>query len=494
MTETQSGRVEGCRLAQGVVFRGIPFAAAPVGELRFRPPEPPPGWAGVRDCSVFGPICPQEPALVTRMPGSPLPTMSEDCLSLNVWTPAPDGGRRPVMVFVHGGGFIGGAGSADLYDGASFARDGVVFVTFNYRLHAFGYLYLDELFEGAAGTGKLGILDQIAALRWVRDNIAGFGGDPDNVTVVGQSAGALSLGTILATPAAAGLARRAILQSGAVQSNMAPEAARGVAERLLEVIDVAPGDWAALQAAPTDAIVSAASQVAGEDARAGKGGGSFAPVFDGVSLSVQPFEALAAGAAAGVDLLLGACAEEWRLFVFGMGPDVRARHEQLGSKLFDGFGSKAPAIRKAYGDVHPQASDLEIYAAAKTDHHFALPTTRLAEAQLRHGANVYMYRFSWRSPVNPELGACHCLELPFIFETLDRRGFLVGEDPPYELAAAMHGAWVRFAASGDPNGDGLAEWPRYDTANRALMDFNTTAELRSECAVPVRLVWEGVLQ
>ncbi len=183
---------------EGVVFKGIPFAAPPVGALRYRPPAAPPRWEGQRDCTQFGPICPQVPSGqaggVMRIFGSGAP-MDEDCLTLNVWTPSAGGSEpgagRPTMVWIHGGGFRNGNGSAALYDGASFARDGVVLVTLNYRLHAFGFLYLDELFDGAEGTGNLGLLDQLAALEWVRDNIAAFGGDPSNITVFGESAGAM---------------------------------------------------------------------------------------------------------------------------------------------------------------------------------------------------------------------------------------------------------------------------------------------------------------
>jgi para-nitrobenzyl esterase len=431
--------------------------------------------------------------VITRAPGGATPQMSEDCLSLNVWTPAADDGRRPVIIWVHGGGFVGGAGSADLYDGAPFARDGVVFVTINYRLHAFGYLYLDEFFEGAQGTGNLGVLDQVAALRWVRENIAAFGGDPDNVTLAGQSAGALSVGTILAAPAAKGLFRRAIIQSGAVQNSMPAATARRVAERVLELLDVAAGDWSALRAVSPDRIIRAASQASAELARGP--GAVFGPVFDGVTRTAQPIDAIAAGSAAGVDVLLGACAEEWRFFIFGMGPEVRARCEQAAAKLFDAFGPHGPEVHRAYREAYPAGSDLDLYAAARTDQLFAIPTARLAEALLRHRPNVYMYRFSWRAPVlNGDLGACHCADLPFVFETLDKRPLQVGADPPQDLAEAMHGAWVRFAVSGDPNGDGLPNWPRFDTSQRAAMDFNTTVQVLREPAAPERRVWEGILQ
>jgi para-nitrobenzyl esterase len=215
---TASGRMRGIDNESCVVFKGIPFVAPPTGTRRFRPPQPVEPWDGVRDCTQFGPICPQHPwtgpgAVNTAFEGAQ--PMDEDCLFLNVWTPAVDDGRRPTMVFIPGGAFRTGSGSAPAYDGTAFARDGVVLVTLNYRLHALGFLALDGLFDCAEGSGNLGILDQIAALRWVRDNIAGFGGDPDNVTVFGESAGAMSIGTLLGTPAARGL-------SGGRSSNRVP--------------------------------------------------------------------------------------------------------------------------------------------------------------------------------------------------------------------------------------------------------------------------------
>ncbi len=257
MTETATtvaGKVRGEAIPAGVAFRGIPFAEPPIGTRRFLPPDTCIAWDGVRDCTAFGPICPQvqhaEEAggIFTALGIEPT---DEDCLFLNVWTPAVDHGLRPTMVWVHGGSLTSGSGSSWLYDGASFARDGVVMVSLNYRLHAFGFLYLHELFDEAEGTGNLGILDQIAALEWVRGNIAEFGGDPDNVTIFGESAGGMSVGTLMGTPAASGLFRRAIAQSGAAQHNISPSAAGRVTQRVLELLEVTPGDWDALRAAPS---------------------------------------------------------------------------------------------------------------------------------------------------------------------------------------------------------------------------------------------------
>jgi para-nitrobenzyl esterase len=500
IAKSSTGDVQGRPVAHGLVFRGIPFAEPPVGDLRYRPPRPAKAWQGVRDCGDFGPVCAQDAsnqmALVSG--GKTGPTGSEDCLYLNVWTPALDSARRPTMVFIHGGGFLAGGGSQPWYDGEAFARDDVVLVTVNYRLHALGFLFLDELFEGAEATGNLGVLDQIAALHWVRDNIAAFGGDPDNVTVFGQSAGAMSVGSLLATPAAKGLFRRAILQSGAAHNNLRPDTANRVTRRVLELLDVPAGDWDALRAVPCETIVKAANQVGQEAATLLKGespGGAFAPVIDGVTRSARSVDLVAGGAAAGLDLLLGSCADEWRVFIFAAPEPARARLEAAAPALLSSFGEHAGKLAATYRQAQPQASDLEVFTAVKGDQTFTIPAVRLAEAQSLHHANVFLYRFSWRSPVlEGALGACHVLDVPFVFETLDRVPNFVGDHPPRTLAAAMHGAWIRFARNGDPNGPGLPDWPPYDRASRSVMNFDEPISLMRDPAREKRLLWDELLQ
>ena len=507
MTELQAtttaGLVQGEATPEGVVFRGIPFAAPPVGDLRHAPPAPAEAWEGVRDCTAFGPVCPQvqlgDLGGVLAALGSGEP-MDEDCLFLNVWTPSvePDA-KRPTMVFIHGGAFRGGSGSTPLYDGAAFARDGVVLVTLNYRLHALGFLYLDELFEGASGTGNLGILDQIAALRWVRDNIAAFGGDPDNVTIFGESAGAMSVGTLLGTPAADGLYRRAILQSGAARHNLRPDTATRVARRTLELLGVEPGDWPALRAVPADVIVGAATQVGMLEAGAVLGDElalrmPYMPVVDGVTRDRLPVEAVADGAAREVDLLVGTNAEEWRLFIWGLPEPMRAA---IGapdpSPWFATSGRAVDDVVKTYAEARPQAEEIDVLCAIESDQIFGVPAVRLAEAQLPHNPNVWSYRFSWRTPVlEGTLGACHALELPFVFETFECSRELVGDEAPVELAREMHGAWVRFAASGDPNGGALPEWPAYDTERRAVMDLGASPSVVEDPDAAERQLWDGI--
>ena len=482
-TATTSGLVAGTPIDGGVVFRGIPFAAAPTGERRFRPPCPPEPWSGTRECRAFGPSCPQ---VGPGGPGGVLhvldPTgpFDEDCLALNVWTPAPDRMGRPTMVWIHGGGFGSGGGSSPMYDGRAFVRDDVVLVTLNYRLHAFGFLYLDELFPGASGTGVLGLLDQLAALEWVRDNISAFGGDPGNVTVFGESAGAMSIGALLTVDGGPDLFRRAILQSGAGHHAIAPAAATRVARRVLEHLGVRPGDWDALRSVPGDAVTRAAALVGPEAAQLLAGEWSAAMAFQPV-LTERPVAAISRGAARGADLLVGTCADELRLVAWGMPVGAERRHvDPLVIAALERAGrSVSDAAARYTGD------ELDRHLAMETDYRYTVPAVCLAE---RHRGRTWLYRFSWPTPVlDGALGACHTLEVPFVFAREDAVPEVVGRHPPHGLADAVHGAWVRFARRGD------AGWPSYETGDRAVMDFDIVSRVVEDPQPERRLLWDDLV-
>ena len=465
--ETRHGVVRGAAAEDGVTaFLGIPYAAPPAGPLRFEPPRPPRPWSGVRDCTTYGPTAPQPPVegpVARLLPHVSIP--GEDYLNLNVWTASPSG-SRPVMVFIHGGSFTGGSGAIPTYDGAAFARHGVVLVTVNYRLGADGFLWLGE------GVPNLGLLDQIAALAWVRDNIGSFGGDPGNVTVFGESAGGMSVCTLLAMPAAAGLFRRAIAQSGAARCVLTPDTAAWAGRRLAELLGVA-STRAAIGLVPRPQLMAAQGQLAlevtGESAEWGddlaRNIMPFEPVVDGELLPAVPEQAIRDGAGADVDLLVGTNADEGNLFFVPTGVVAGAGEEALAAFLR--ARRYPPDAADALRAARPDSSAGQLISDVMTDRFYRAPARELALAHPR----AYVYEFAWASPAfEGAMGACHALELPFVFDTLADPGCaaLLGPEPPQRLADAMHRAWIGFATNGDPG------WSRYDEPARTVMRFDDT--------------------
>ena len=394
---------------------------------------------------------------------------SEDGLYLNVWTSACDDARRPVMVWIHGGAYVFGSGAVPWYDGTHFVEHGdVVVVTINYRLGPLGFLYLAEEFGPAlAGSGNAGILDQVAALEWVHESIAAFGGDPDNVTIFGESAGANSVATLLALPAARGLFRNAIAQSGAGAWVSTSERAALVARRTLDALDVRPTDIAALQALPVEQILAAKPDLS-DEALVGIPALAYQPVLDDHVLHQLPVDAIAAGHATGVHLMTGSNQHEMTLFQILDASIAELDDAGIVERLRPVMADPASLVR-VYRDAMPGASVAELWLAITTDGVFRIPATRLAEAQLAHGP-VWFYRFAYESPVfGGLLKSTHTLEIPFVFDTLEQRGAdkFTGDDPARApIADAMHRAWIAFAQSGDPG------WPAYDASRRATMRFD----------------------
>ncbi|MGW2180063.1 carboxylesterase/lipase family protein [Streptomyces sp. NPDC001732] len=457
--ETVHGTVRGT-LERGVrVFRGIPYAAAPVGVRRFRAPEPPEPWKGVREAVAFGPTAPKRPyspPLDRLLPDPEVP--GDGCLNLNVWTPSPARTGLPVLVWIHGGALLHGSSAVPLYDGAAFARDGVVLVSVNYRLGVEGF----GVFPDA--PANRGLLDQLAALAWVRDNIAAFGGDPGLVTVCGESAGAVAVAALLAAPRARNLFRRAVLQSGAPTA-LRPDEARGTTELVAKRLGV-PATAAALAAVDPAGLLDAQTGVTAGGSPL-TGGNSFQIVVDGDLLPRDPLEALLDGAADDVDLLMGSNSEEYRLWFVPSGLAERLSPDELRSALLR--FEVPPATERVYRANRPGAAPGELLGALATDLLLRVPLNRLADARTGAPGSTHVYEFGWPSPVLG-LGACHALEIGFVFDTLDRPDAiaLAGADAPQELADAMHAAWVRFASCGDPG------WPGWD-ATRPVMGFGPGA-------------------
>jgi para-nitrobenzyl esterase len=457
---TRYGAVSG-ELTGGVTrFLGIPYAASPTGPLRFKAPEPPAAWAGVRECLTFS-ATPPKPDYVapfdTLLPEPNIP--GDDWLSLNVWTPDP-GGSAPVMVWIHGGAFANGNSAVPMYSGHAFARDGVVLVTINYRLGIDGFALLPD------APPNRGLLDQVTALEWVRDNIAAFGGDPANVTIFGESAGAMSVTTLLGMPRARGLFSKVIAQSGAAQVGADPRDAQLVTGELSAVLGV-EATAANLAGLDLDKVVAAQAAVrdamaaAPDPARWGPSvvatSMAFIPVIDGDILPVHPLAALAAGHGADVPLLAGTNTEEFRLFFVPTGMAAMVTEQTM--PAFLGALGISPDTAAVYHANRPGASAGDVLCALVTDRFFRNPTFAAAAARLAAGgpAATYLYEFAWQSPVQG-LGAAHAVEIPFVFDNLafPDAQLAVGTEPPAVLANDMHAAWVRFAASGHPG------WAAFD--------------------------------
>lgn len=503
IVETDHGRVRGRRADGAYAFLGISYAAPPIGARRMRPPQPVEPWTGIRDATAIGPEPPQpqfgdDPSGMLFDPA----VLGDDCLNLNIWTPDPAAVGLPVMVWSPGGAFRYSSGGS--YDGSRFARDGVVCVSFSWRTGADGFLYLGERDDGA----NLGLLDQVAALTWVQDNIASFGGDPDRVTVFGESAGAMSIGVLLSMPRAEGLFRRAILESGAAHHVIPAADAAGIGARLAEVLAV-PATREAIARVPVDRLLEAQTQVDAEVMTApdpARWGGEvvastmpFHPVVDGDVVPAPPIERIAAGTGAGVDVLVGTNADDWRLFPVLGGYIDQVTDEMLsgpvevyGPRSIAAFGLPVEPGLRAYRAAEPGGRPGDLLARVLTDWWVRVPAIRLADAHAPAPARTFMYEFAWPSPVfGGRLGACHALEIPFVFDTLDLRrgqmmGGALGDDPPQELADTMHRAWVDFATRGDPG------WPRYDLDRRAVMRFDTTSTVIDDPYARERTLWAGV--
>lgn len=494
IVETASGRVEGTEEGGVRVFRGIPFAAAPVGARRLRPPQPAEAWSGIRDATRFGVWAPQLPP-ASSLTGEITGDMGDDCLTVNVWTPAVDAARRPVLVWVHGGGFTGGSGAMPLYSGGRLAgRGDVVVVTFNYRLGILGFLAHPDLTDPETGAaGNWGLLDQVAALRWVRDNIGAFGGDPGNVTVFGESAGSMSVADLLAMPVAEGLFHRAICQSGPPRALSMSRTETVTAKLLAELGAAHPAD---LREVPVDRLLGAHGAMM---AKPGAGMLPVAPVVDGATLPRPPEEAIADGASVNIPLIIGSNRDEWKLFIAGdpngRDPDQsvildRIQRSFSAEDVAVSAADMIDAYRAIRGSRGLSTDPRELWSAIESDRVFRVGSVTTAEAHANHQPATYMYLFEWESPaMRGALGAAHGVEIPFVFNALDQPGQdrFAGAGPEAEgLATQMQDAWVSFARTGHPGGS----WPRYDAERRTTMVWGRTSRPEDAPLEEERRLWD----
>ena len=489
--ETRRGKIRGC-VSDGVAtFKGVPYAAPPFGANRLRPPHPAKPWDGVRDARAFGPKSPQvayPPGIAEAIPE--LVGSGEDCLSLNIWTPDVGATGLPVMLWIPGGMFeFHATGATPFYDGGRFARDGVVCVTIGYRVGAEGFLYLGD------GVANLGLLDQIAALEWVQENIAAFGGDPAKVTIFGESAGAMSVATLLTMPLAKRLFRRAIVQSGNAPHVNSAATAERIGRRLAELLGV-EATREAIATTPPERVLQAQAKM--RDDLLNRPDPAFwgevalnyrpwAPTVDGQTIPDHPIQRIFAGTAADIDLLVGSNTEETRLFFVIDGSIDRITDEALLAMVV-AYGLPTEGL-SGYRAAHPGASAGELLSAIQTDWYWRIPAVRLADAHASAArASTYMYEFAWRSPqCGGRLGAAHSVEIPFVFDTLGLGTEpLLGRDPPQSIADVMHRAWVAFASNGD------CGWPKYNVARRPTMHFDTKSEIVDDPLAANLALWKGV--
>ncbi|WP_156722181.1 carboxylesterase/lipase family protein [Streptomyces apocyni] len=492
-----AGRLRGATEGGVTVFRRVPYAAPPVGGLRWRPAQPRTGWSGTRDATADGPSAPQpyteggDPILG----GHGSPPFDDDCLTLNLWTPSADDAGRPVLVWIHGGGFVSGSGSLPNYSGEAFARNGdLVVVSINYRIGPLGYLYFGA--DGAPGaeeSGNFWLTDQVAALRWVHDHIAHFGGDPDRITVAGQSGGAVSIAALAGHPDAQGLFRRAILQSPPLGLHIPTPAEylprTGAYLRLAGARDVD-----GLRALSWPQLIEAAQGLFGETTRWGHWPTPFLPVRDGVTLHRHPARTLLYDAAADIDVMVGWTRDE---ATFGFALDegyATATRDQVVERIAESFPDRAAEVYGAYEKERAGARPVDVLMDLISDELFRVPCVELAEARAELGRPVWAYEFDFPTPaLQGRLAATHCLELPFVFgdfATWSHAPFLSGIDPEVRagLGHAMHQAWIAFVRTGDPNHPDLPVWERYAAPSRTTLRFDAvTAAVEDPVGVSRRL-------
>jgi len=497
---TKYGKIQGYTENGMEIFKGIPYAEAPIGKLRFSPPVAKKPWDGVLKALEFGPCAYQGNTAdiidelevptdgeIYHVQTKKLEPESEDCLSLNIWTPATDSGKRPVMFWIHGGAFKTGSAKVDDHDGSALAKSGdVVVVTINYRLGALGYLYIPGV------TANAGQLDQILALKWVHDNIHLFGGDPNNVTIFGGSAGGYSVITLCAMPAAKGLFQRVISQSPPLVDPIPDESPT---KNLMNKLGIKEGDIDTLREIPVAEIIKVQDKISkGLDT-------GFRPQIDGETLPIHPLKAFQSGECKNIDLMMGTTLDEFTIFVTTDPSLSKINDEQSLIRILAQIGIEKKKIKnilmtyKKAREGKYSNEPKQLLIALLTDMIFRIPTLCLLEDQSKNQPNTYSYLFTWVSPAfNGALGSFHGLETVYVFRQLDDPELkpLIGLKPNYNLSSKIKAAWTSFARNGNPNNDQLPQWPTYEINNRATMIFGEKIEVLNAPFDQERAIWDEI--
>ncbi len=491
IAETRTGKVRGENVEGINAFKGIPYGGDTAGKNRFMPPTKPAPWKGVRDAANWGHVAPQALAggrvdyvrLIDwlNQPGG----QNEDCLVLNVWSPAlKDGGKRPVLVSFHGGGFVTGTSGNPGYNGHPLAKFGnVVVVTINHRLGCLGYLHLGDLAPEFAKSGVAGMLDCVAALEWVRDNIENFGGDPGNVMIFGQSGGGAKVSNLLAMPAAKGLFHRAALQSGAALRSTPRDSANKVAARMLAQIGIDKSRVRELQDVPVEMMISAQATLLAQTPPA-----TFGPVVDGVVLPRHPFGPTAPEISADVPIIVSNTMQDAALGRTDFALDQAGLLAQVKTLA----GNDADRIISAYARAYPKLNPFQLLCTMLTDRGGRRNAITLAERKAAlHKAPAYMYVFAWPSPgYGGKFGAVHGTDVPLVFHNANGQGITGTGPEAHMLADKMASAWVAFAKTGNPNNPSLPDWPVYTPEKRATMIFDTTCQVQNDPGGELRAMWK----
>jgi len=500
IANTGTGKVRGMSIEGIKVFKGIPYGAPTSGTNRFMPPAKPAPWTGTRDALAFGPTAPQTADNSgTTAAGSPA-QQSEDCLVLNVFTPAlNDGRKRPVMVWLHGGGFSSGSGSGRILDGTSLAHThDVVVVTLNHRLNVFGYTYLGTAMgSDFALSGSVGLLDLVAALEWVRDNIAGFGGDPNLVTIFGQSGGGRKVATLMSMPSAKGLFHRAIIESGALLRLTTHEDAVKYTDLLLAELGLKKGQIRELQSVPMARLLAADAAVQGKMMLREPGMTPNSPVVDGKVIPDHPWDPKGPALSANIPLLIGYAHTEETLYDRPTPEKLALDETGLRERTSKRLGQDPSPVIDAYRKAHPEATPWDLWILIATDHPRGTYSRELAKRKAdQRSAPVFAYRYDWETPEGGgHMRSPHTIEIQFVFNNIKIAGPLISKMPEaYALAEKTSSAWVAFARTGDPNTPKLPKWPAYSTASRNTILFNNECRVESDPDHGPRLAMERVLK